>query len=444
MVGKRDANKKCADSKGGKIAKYENEEQVDLVGGMLHKVASFWWERLVRQDDDEDTIVLTPPEPPQTIYDELVMCDDLRCRFFSLQNSALDFLVDLVTDKRGMWTKLCANVNHVRQNGLPWAEEILCIHLLWGVINLASSVWMKVEHILEYVFGLIDSFMESLVFLVLGRWKDAFKKACLKRRKAKKAKTREADEDTGRVNATYRPSRDHKKENYKKAKGDGDGQRDEKQVSHRNVPEEQIAALVEQSVKDALQKESETRAFKCKEFQPQLRCKFCVSRGHSEEECRTKQRIALFNQKTSGQENEIGGSRKEQKEGAGPSNHGANTAGVANIKEDTTGATLLYTLIYINGYVFRKCLIDTGSEVNVMALKDATKYGIAFDPSAITQIIGSNGAKSLVEGVAMCDIVVAPCTKTINSQFIISSGSSGCPILGFPALNELGLTVNYK
>ena len=102
MVGKRDANKKCADSKGGKIAKYENEEQVDLVGGMLHKVASFWWERLVRQDGDEDAIMITPPEPPRTIYDELAMCDDLRCRFFSLQNSALDFLVDLVTDKRGM------------------------------------------------------------------------------------------------------------------------------------------------------------------------------------------------------------------------------------------------------------------------------------------------------------------------------------------------------
>ena len=45
-------------------------------------------------------------------------------------------------------------------------------------------------------------------------------------------------------------------------------------------PEEQIAALVEQRVKDALQKESETRTFNGN-FEPQLRCKFCLCRGHS-------------------------------------------------------------------------------------------------------------------------------------------------------------------
>ena len=71
---------------------------------------------------------------------------------------------------------------------------------------------MKVEQIIEYVFGLIDSFMESPVFLVLGRWKDAFKKACLKEEKAQRRPRPEiADEDTGRVNVTYKPTQRQEK-----------------------------------------------------------------------------------------------------------------------------------------------------------------------------------------------------------------------------------------
>ena len=139
-------------------------------------------------------------------------------------------------------------------------------------------------------------------------------------------------------------------------------------------------------------------------------------------------------------------SRKEPKEGMlGHRIMVTNTADVANIQENTTGTTLLYTPICINGHVFRKCLIDTGSEVNVMALRDATKYGIAFDPKCHQADYWIQWSK--VPGGRYGDVrhCGGPMHKdVIKAQFIISSGHGGDPILGFPALNELGLTVNCK
>ena len=163
-------------------------------------------------------------------------------------------------------------------------------------------------------------------------------------------------------------------------------------------------------------------------------CDFCKSYTLSTDACYIKLRIDRYNQ----------AKEREGKADPQPSTSQGQTASVSRIEEGNGDVTLLYTPACINGHDFRRCMVDTGSEVNVLPLREAVRLGIAFDPCAITQIIGFNGSPSPVEGMAECSLHVSPGNKAVSQQFLVTNGVSGGPILGFPALEALGLSVNCK
>ena len=175
-----------------------------------------------------------------------------------------------------------------------------------------------------------------------------------------------------------------------------------------------------------------------------LWCELCQSATHTIDTCFKKRQVDRFyeDQKEKDEKNRKNETQNDASRSGEPSTSSGGIARVSQIGEEGSSVQLLYTPAVISGHVFRKCMVNTGSEVNVLPLREATRFGIPFDPCAITQILGFNGASSAVEGMAHCSLRVEPCQTETKAQFLVTGGVSGGPILGFPALESLGLTVN--
>ena len=234
--------------------------------------------------------------------------------------------------------------------------------------------------------------------------------------------------------------------NTKKGKKGKSAQGEAAKVGHQSagasgtgggLESSQISELIAEGVRKAMQQEETAVRRGRWNSRPNMWCDFCKSHTHVTDECYIKNRIDQYNEKER-QEKEKG----KEKEKAGPSEKGERVAKVSQIEGDGVDVQLLYTPAEIDGHAFRRCMVDTGSEVNVLPLKEAVRFGIPYDPCAITQIIGFNGSPSPVEGLASCSLSVAPCEGSVVGKFLVTSGVSGGPILGFPALEALGLGVD--
>ena len=105
--------------------------------------------------------------------------------------------------------------------------------------------------------------------------------------------------------------------------------------------------------------------------------------------------------------------------------------------------TALHTPVWINGVRFPRCLVDTGSEVNLISRKDATKYGFSFEMAGIQKISGFNGAISAVDGMMTCDIRLGPSGESKRVEFLVTPATT-IPIIGCPTLAELKISLNLQ
>ena len=105
--------------------------------------------------------------------------------------------------------------------------------------------------------------------------------------------------------------------------------------------------------------------------------------------------------------------------------------------------TALHTPIWINGVKFPRCLIDTGSEVNVMSVKDAIKHGFKYEMGGIQKITGFNGTTSAVDGMMMCKVQLGLCGEGKEVEFLVTAGPT-IPIIGCPTLAELRISLDCQ
>ena len=114
-------------------------------------------------------------------------------------------------------------------------------------------------------------------------------------------------------------------------------------------------------------------------------------------------------------------------------------------KRESTGETntLMYTPIKVGNVSIAKCLVDLGSEVNVMLIKAATKYGLSYSPVGVRTIQGFDGHEGAIVGSMVCNLSFGPDSKTRRAEFLVSPSVS-YPILGCPTLREFGLSVNCE
>ena len=102
---------------------------------------------------------------------------------------------------------------------------------------------------------------------------------------------------------------------------------------------------------------------------------------------------------------------------------------------------LLYTPAEINGAKFSRCLIDTGSEVNLIPSRDVTKHGFQYDPAGVKKIAGFNGSTGRVLGSLEGSTKYGPCQEERMLSFLVTPEIS-VPILGLPALATFELLVD--
>ena len=173
-------------------------------------------------------------------------------------------------------------------------------------------------------------------------------------------------------------------------------------------------------------------------------CPRCGRKGHDESMCQFHyESVKAWRNKPRQQWK----AKQEKKEAASeqkPSS--SNEAGPSKGKVSMVcieDQTALHSPVWINGIKFTRCLIDSGSEVNLISVKDAIKHGFSYELGGIKKISGFNGSSSPVDGLMDCEIRLGPSGETKKVEFLVTPNVT-IPILGCPALTELGLMMDCK
>ena len=160
-------------------------------------------------------------------------------------------------------------------------------------------------------------------------------------------------------------------------------------------------------------------------------CPICGRAGHSESMCQYKS--------SEGKKR-----KKPVREFVRPSPSPSEQPGPSNVRMvSVADQTALHTPVWINGVRFPRCLVDTGSEVNLISRKDVTKYGFSFEMAGIQKISGFNGAISAVDGMMTCDIRLGPSGESKRVEFLVTPATT-IPIIGCPTLAELKISLNLQ
>ena len=90
-----------------------------------------------------------------------------------------------------------------------------------------------------------------------------------------------------------------------------------------------------------------------------------------------------------------------------------------------------------------KCLIDTGSQVNMIPTKDVTAHGFKYFPGGIQSVRGYDGREGKILGKMKVKLLFGPAKRVKAADFLVSSDIR-CPIIGMPTLRQFGFTIDCK
>ena len=71
---------------------------------------------------------------------------------------------------------------------------------------------------------------------------------------------------------------------------------------------------------------------------------------------------------------------------------------------------LLYTPAMVNGFRLSRCLVDTGSEVNLLPKSVAVKYGFIVNKAGVNALLDFHGGSSAVDGSTALNLQIGPTT----------------------------------
>ena len=95
--------------------------------------------------------------------------------------------------------------------------------------------------------------------------------------------------------------------------------------------------------------------------------------------------------------------------------------------------TALHTPAWINEVKLTRFLINTGSEVNLISVRDTIKHGFSYEMAGIQKIRGFNGSSSFLDGTIECEIRVGRCCEPHRVKFFVKPVVT-IPIIGYPTL----------
>ena len=167
-----------------------------------------------------------------------------------------------------------------------------------------------------------------------------------------------------------------------------------------------------------------------------IRCGYCIKSNHTEDSRWSKMMAQGIKP--------LGWCKRAHSPTAGPSGE---KSGNGERKQDgktlkiAALRTLMYTPAEVNGIPFRCCLVDTGSQANVISVRDATKHGISYRPGGIQRLEGFNGSVSPVCGMVDCEVNFGSGNETRTVEFVLTSNVT-VHILGLPALQDFQVLVD--
>ena len=105
-------------------------------------------------------------------------------------------------------------------------------------------------------------------------------------------------------------------------------------------------------------------------------------------------------------------------------------------------AKKLWAKGYIDGIEFPKCLIDTGSEVNMLSEEMAVNHGFAFRTTNVKGVRGfSSQVYSKVLGEMDATLRFGPGGKVRPAKFYVV-GNCPSPLIGLPTLRDFGIVID--
>ena len=110
---------------------------------------------------------------------------------------------------------------------------------------------------------------------------------------------------------------------------------------------------------------------------------------------------------------------------------------------DQESRTLMFTPLWVQGVKIDRCLVDTGSEVNVFPLKDMTKNGFSYSLDGVHLIKSFDGSVSKSLGKFEGSARFGPSKDERGMEFLVSEHVA-YPIIGLPTLKEFDLNIDCK
>ena len=101
----------------------------------------------------------------------------------------------------------------------------------------------------------------------------------------------------------------------------------------------------------------------------------------------------------------------------------------------------MYTLAPIGGIKFSKCLVDAGSETNVISIGDVIKHGLSFLPGGVHALRDFDNQKVLVQGVFTSHVIVGLAIEPKELVFHVTANAT-IPFIFLPTLKAFRLTVD--
>ena len=95
----------------------------------------------------------------------------------------------------------------------------------------------------------------------------------------------------------------------------------------------------------------------------------------------------------------------------------------------------------LNGIDVHRCLVDTGSDVNVIPQSLATKLNLKLSPATLKAIRGFNGQFSRVIGEFTGQFEFGPAEEAQPTKFLVVADAT-CLIVGFPTLGDFHMMVD--
>ena len=327
------------------------------------------------------------------VFNAAFACDTVRCYVRQGVDVGFDMLGLFFENPIKLWTLGMKYLSASVIAKLPKLWKIVGLYITFLFLNIMALIYLQVDDVIMKLWKVYKWICRlPLISLIVSFFKYMY---------------------TFFVSIPGKVEKEEKKEKERK----------EKQANAILGPSSRLLKEISEVLAEA-EKALETREEVKKEERKEdsVPCPRCGNKGHDESMCQYQYesyRTWRTKPKTQWKPKQEKKEAASEQKASSSTEAGPSKGMVAMVcVEDQTA---LHSPIWINGVKFTRCLIDSGSEVNVISVKDAVKNGFVYELGGIKKISGFNGSSSPVDSLMDCDIRLGQSGETKKVEFLDNS-----------------------